>query len=1119
MSQVKFNFLSHPVPRNLLYHKFATASLIILLACLIATLAGSFWVGDSIRQGLKQIAQRHAASVDYLLQVPDGFVTYDLSQKLNQHPKLKAAGALVTSGSLYLKGGSLSFPFIQVLGIDEGFLKLSNHLEHLEKVKGGKDSPKLSSKEKEIIANHLKDPGDRVRGWANQKLIDLLETSKSGPSTSSTSSTSAPSYFLRLPKKGYLPLGVVWGRTKEDTVSLPLKEIRLFPVASLRDFQLENSPGAVPTLFVPLKTLQALFQQEANINSVLVQTQEEVSRRGLGSLINDIKTFADLGFYYDTNLAHHLLVKNHSLFLSDEVVSKILGGFPQAQPHFTWLVNKMTHGHTTPYSMVSGTTAFDLNPAEIAIHPWLADSEKVKVGDTLDLEYFFLNPNGELSLSNHSFTVAKILRPQETFPSSLMPDFPGLSEMESTANWSPGFEVDFSLIRDKDEQYWKEHRGSPKAFIPLETSKSLWKNPYGHATSIAIPLKGGAPAPSTAEIVKKIAGVLDFQDVGWRLLSHQNRLLRGSEGSVDFSQLFLSLGFFLILSLYILCWQFISGQREKRKGEYRLQSLMGFRALHLAHRFRLELLVIFLLALPLGVLMGYGYNRLLLFSLNSIWKGALITQTPSAAIQPQTLIIVLGLSVAVLLSLLLQSSYSLKKKLLQEHFAFAAKAKPQKSPRAFFLLWGKYAPVVMVLIFLGQVSQIAFTSIPLTPAVYVGSSLGFLLFFFLYLNRRWSSGRRSDFVFRANRQQNLTVAMGLTLAIFLIITVSGNKKVLPATDLNPSGPRGGFSQFIELSLPLPYKVLSELELPPGVHIHPLPKVSRDDASCLNINQANKPSILGISPMDFHSNNRLTIIDTTYALEGSNGKAGWLKLQQRDLGYLPAFIDQNVLQWGIKKSLGEVLVYSNRRGKAVPIKIVGVLNNTIFQGSLLVDGEQLFPLFPEATGYQTLLVSGRGAEVKELGSYLDFRLRKYGPRRESSLERLNRFYGVENTYLAIFGYLGMAAILIGLVTFSVLISKSLNDNKSQLKMMKRLGFSNRSLKKMLWRDYGEIMFLAIIGGSLASFSALVPPLKLGLFPYTFFFSTFFLLLIISSLAIVLPVNRYLRLNDFNSLRYG
>ena len=49
-----------------------------------------------------------------------------------------------------------------------------------------------------------------------------------------------------------------------------------------------------------------------------------------------------------------------------------------------------------------------------------------------------------------------------------MPDFPGVADAEDSADWDAGMPLDLDQIRDKDEEYWDDYKGAPKAFIALE---------------------------------------------------------------------------------------------------------------------------------------------------------------------------------------------------------------------------------------------------------------------------------------------------------------------------------------------------------------------------------------------------------------------------------------------------------------------------------------------------------------------------------------------------------------------------------------------------------------------------------------------------------------------------
>ncbi|MDC0304766.1 hypothetical protein OAK99_02810, partial [Akkermansiaceae bacterium] len=52
-----------------------------------------------------------------------------------------------------------------------------------------------------------------------------------------------------------------------------------------------------------------------------------------------------------------------------------------------------------------------------------------------------------------------------------MPDFPGVADVESARDWEPGLPLDLTRIRDKDDEYWEEFKGTPKAFVSHQTGE------------------------------------------------------------------------------------------------------------------------------------------------------------------------------------------------------------------------------------------------------------------------------------------------------------------------------------------------------------------------------------------------------------------------------------------------------------------------------------------------------------------------------------------------------------------------------------------------------------------------------------------------------------------------
>ena len=48
--------------------------------------------------------------------------------------------------------------------------------------------------------------------------------------------------------------------------------------------------------------------------------------------------------------------------------------------------------------------------------------------------------------------------------------------------------LDLDRIRDKDEDYWDDYRGVPKAFISLDEGRDLWTNRWGSYTALRDPV-------------------------------------------------------------------------------------------------------------------------------------------------------------------------------------------------------------------------------------------------------------------------------------------------------------------------------------------------------------------------------------------------------------------------------------------------------------------------------------------------------------------------------------------------------------------------------------------------------------------------------------------------------
>jgi putative ABC transport system permease protein len=175
---------------------------------------------------------------------------------------------------------------------------------------------------------------------------------------------------------------------------------------------------------------------------------------------------------------------------------------------------------------------------EILINQWLADDLEAKEGDLVDLTYFVIGPMRKLVEQKSVFRVRQIL-PMDgpAVDPELMPDFPGLADVENCRDWEPGIPIDLNRIRPKDEDYWDRYRGTPKAFVTLEAGQTLWANRYGNLTAVRYPRSN----ESKQLIANRLLSVVDPASVGLYFQPVRARGIKAGSEATDFGQLFLGL--------------------------------------------------------------------------------------------------------------------------------------------------------------------------------------------------------------------------------------------------------------------------------------------------------------------------------------------------------------------------------------------------------------------------------------------------------------------------------------------------------------------------------------------------------------------------------------------------
>ncbi len=856
--------------------------------------------------------------------------------------------------------------------------------------------------------------------------------------------------------------------------------------------------------------------------------------------------------------------------------SKVKPPAPSPTPLLTYLVNGLAHGDKlAPYSMVTAAgapyTPADLKDDEIVVNQWLADDLGVKPGDSLALTYYRVDAGTQLQEHTNSFRIHSIVPLAGLHADrTLMPEFPGLSKAESTHDWDAGFDL-VHTIRDQDETYWKQHRGTPKAFITLAAGQKMWANRFGELTAIrwfvgppsprpSPPGRGGnapgtdnstaqtppavgatsanaalssatspvesaaaqpaSPSPggegrgeggqpsnlSVTELrdalTARIRANLNPADVGlvWRPVREE--ALRAAESGTgnEFGGLMIGFSFFLITSALLLTAMLFRFALEQRTGEVGILLALGWPPTRVRGLLFREGLALAVPGSVLGAVLGCYYAKGVLWGLTTIWRDAIAGAGLEFHLTPVTLFTGITLSIAVaagtMFVALRQQAKRPARELLNEGANEAALNVPAgglRQPRRLALAASLAALGLSVGAWFTRESN---------PQVFFGAGalllIAGLLWVRVWIRSLGQAASRPTLENTALRSLALralarrpsrslgTVAL-LASAAFLIVAIAAMK--LDATrnaDRRESG-TGGFALWGESSLP----VIQDLNTAKGQEFYglnpgDLKGVSfvqlrvrdGDDASCLNLNGAQRPRLLGVKPEQLGERGAFTF---TKVLKGLDVTNGWLALNSQSpisnsqAREIPAIGDAASIQWALKSSVGGTLDFTDERGQPFKVRIVGAVANSSLQGNLLIAEADFVRLFPSESGYRGFLVDAPPAASETVSAALSRALQDVGLELTPTTRRLAQFNAVQNTYLNTFQILGGLGLLLGSVGLGVVVLRNVQERRGELGLMLALGFEPRALRRLVLTEHVALLLLGLGVGLVAALVAVLPSL--------------------------------------------
>jgi putative ABC transport system permease protein len=788
--------ISRIVVRSTTYHWRTNLAVALGVAAAVSVLGGALLVGDSVRGSLRDLVLSRLGRTDDVIASP-GYFRDALAADLTARG-VAAVPLIATRGVITHEPSGRRATAVLVYGVDDRFWKFHGVESH----DGVFVSPALGA---ELGVN----------------AGDVLLT--------------------RLQKPSDIPLESLFAHKEDVGRTVRLTATGTLLPAQLGEFALQPQQSEVRAIFAPLRRLQRDLGVSEQINTILVAGGD--AKRALREAVTlddlsvKVSVVAD-GTAVIVESAGGVI--NDALEQATRDAARELGVTPVRV--FTYLANSIrVRDRVVPYSLISGIdfNAFPLfqrpppQPFSSATRPqlgeairhlpddaivlnaWTARELEAKPGDRVDMEFYLWDAAGGLRTSKAQFTVAGIVPLAGVAADRrLAPEYPGITEAANLSDWDPPFPLDLSRVRPQDEQYWRDHRTTPKAFLPYERARDLWATRYGNVTGLRFQAASPeAAAQLAAALQKELRQRVAPDSQGVTSVPARALALQASAGATDFGEYFTYFSFFIVFSALLLVVLFFRLGIEQRLRQIAVLRATGYSERHLLWMFSSEALLLSLIGGLIGVAAAVGYAYVVVYGLKTWWVGAVGTTLLEVHVSPGSLAIgfaggVIAALLCVVLSLRKVARRS-PRSLLAAHSLEDSGIDPRSARRRGIL------SVIFALIGLALV-PVGFSSSGAQAGAFFGASAA-LLTAFLFALSRWlrarstaAIGGRGDWTvsrlgfrgaaFRPGRSV-LSAAL-IAAAVFIIVSVDAFRRGGGELTRDTRSGTGGYALLAQSDVPI-----------------------------------------------------------------------------------------------------------------------------------------------------------------------------------------------------------------------------------------------------------------------------------------------------------------------------
>ncbi len=1069
--------------RNMRHAKGLTLAAATGLAVAGAALTGSLLAGASARAALRETALARLGRADTALTGTEYFRA-NLAEELARETETTVAAAILLPGSLRQADTGVTVAGATVAGVDDGFSAFF-------------DNAPLELSGRAAAIN------ERLARDLNAQEGDTL--------------------LIAARRDGAAPADSLFGRRERGhtLAAMRVTVARIVPDTGAGGFSLAREPDAPRTVFLCRTWLADRIGRAAMANTLLAQADGAIAGSGkdvLSQAFGRQAALSDWGVEMKPGeRGDHVRVTGAGLTMSAAQIEAVSAAARDAgslaDRVSVYLANELAteRGRKLAYAMVAGLERpavlvgdglpETLADGDIVLNAWAARLLDAQAGDRASLTHFLVTGDGTWPEKKRVFTVRGVAAMEGPGAEpELVPEFEGLTQAERMGDWDAPFPVDFDRITTEDEEYWRDWRAAPKAFVGLETMRRLWQG-EGTAgavgrdwiTSLRVPVPDGEETAAFAARFEDALRVrLAERAPGRAFEPVRMQALAAADGAQDLAGLFVGMSVFVLaagLGLAAMLMRLALAARARQTG---LLLACGYAPGAVGRLIAMEGAVLAALGMAGSLPLALGY---------AAWLARGLGDTAGVTIRARVDIVALlaGLGLAWTTGFLAMISVAraLKRKTALELLAgwqHASATVPRHGARRGFAL------AVACLAGAAAALGMATAGILSDTAAFFSAGMALLTAGLCAANgeliRLLRRPGRAATTFAlavrslaANRGRTLTVAGLFAAASFLWVAVAANRRDYSAADAGrlDSG-TGGFALQALSGLPVPYDFgtaagRDRLGFEPedetafaDVRVYGLLSNAGDDASCLNPAAALNPRLAGAGSALIERGGFRVRLDAEFAAR-LTGENPWRVLEQEtDDGAIPVFGDADSVLWQLGSGLGRTIEATAEDGAPVRLRVAGLLTGSILASELIMAESRFRALFPSENLPRHFLIETPPDRERAVAELLRQRLGERGLVVQTTRERLNALTAVQNAYMTLFMAVGALGAGLGVFGLGVLLLRAALERRAEFALMRAIGFRRSDLIRQLTLEHALAFGFGLALGTGSALLATLPALQ-------------------------------------------